>query len=71
MDSNGCRRSSAAVSADAPGSAGTALFGDLGSQCLGLTDQGAQAGAPFEHLIDLVHDCPGSGKVGQGEVDTG
>ena len=71
MESSGSRRSSAAVSADAPGDAGAAHLGDLGPQRLGLADQGAQPGPAFEHIVDFSHECPGPGEVAEGEVDAG
>ena len=54
-----------------PGTAGTALPGQLGPQRLGLADQGAQVWSPPEQLIDLPHQRPGPGQVGQREVHAG
>jgi hypothetical protein len=47
-----------------PGTAGTALPGQLGPQRLGLADQGAQVRSPSEQLIDLPQQRPGSRQVG-------
>ena len=36
---------------------------------LGLPSEGSEAGAAPEHLIDLPHEGPGPGQVGERKVD--
>ena len=48
-----------------------ALVGQPGPQRPGLADQGSEAGPPLEQLIDLPHQRPGPGQVGQRKVDAG
>src|SRR6266576_6446407 len=71
VGSSGSRRSSAAVSADAPGDAGTAFFRQPGLKRLGLAGQGAEAGPAPEQVVDLPHERPGTCEVGECEVDAG
>jgi len=68
VDSSGSRRSSAPVSADAPGRL-HAFPGQLGPERLGLPDEGPEAGPALKQVIDLTHERPGTGQVGEREVD--
>ena len=54
-----------------PRAARAALAGQPGPERLGLAGQGPEAGPPPEQLIDLPHQRPGPGEVGQREVDAG
>ena len=69
--SSGSSRSSAAVSADAPGHAGTALAGQLGPERPRPPRQGPEAGPRPEQVIDLTHERPGTCQVGEREVYAG
>ena len=65
----GSRRSSAAVSADAPGAFWTAQLGQLGAERFGLADEGSEAGLVPEQLIDLPDERPGTCQVGKRDTD--
>ena len=47
------------------------LFRQQAPQRRDLDNQGPEIGPPLEHLVDLPHQRPGPGHVGQREVDTG
>ena len=51
------------------GEAWTALLHEPGPQRPGLAYQSAQAGPAPEQVIDLPHERPGTGQVGEREVD--
>jgi hypothetical protein len=69
VGSRGSSRSSAAVSADTPGTLETALVGQLGPERPGLRDEGPEAGPAPKQVIDLTHELPGTCQVGESEVD--
>ena len=50
------------------GDAWTAIVRNPGSQRGGLADQGAEAGPPLEHFVDLPHEGPCPRQVVQPEV---
>ena len=68
VESIGRRRSSAPVSADAPGSPGSRSFASRAKR-LGLVGQVSEVRPTPEQFIDLPHERPGPCHVGQREVD--
>jgi hypothetical protein len=50
---------------------GTAVPAELGPERLGLPGESPEAGPALEQVIDLAHECPGTGRVSKREVNAG
>ncbi len=70
VDISGSRRSSAAVRADAPGTAEPRCWASRARSASASPTKDPQPGPKLEHLIDFPHEGPGPADVGKGDMGT-